>query len=146
METPGDLTNMMVWIITIVIFLSVFLPQMFKIMREYERGVVFRLGKFQSTKGPGLIVLVPFIDKVERVDLRVLTINVDKQEAITKDNVILNVDAITFFRVVDAEKAVIQVERYVGATSLIAQTTLRSVVEIGRASCRERVERSAVAV
>ena len=128
METPGDLTNMMVWIITIVIFLSVFLPQMFKIMREYERGVVFRLGKFQSTKGPGLIVLVPFIDKVERVDLRVLTINVDKQEAITKDNVTLNVDAITFFRVVDAEKAVIQVERYVGATSLIAQTTLRSVV------------------
>src|SRR5690625_6500746 len=81
METPGDLTNMMVWIITIVIFLSVFLPQMFKIMRVYERGVVFRLGKFQSTKGPGLIVLVPFIDKVERVDLRVLTINVDKQRS-----------------------------------------------------------------
>lgn len=128
METPGELTNMLVWIITIVIFLSVFLPQMFKIMREYERGVIFRLGKFQSTKGPGLIVLVPFIDKVERVDLRVLTINVDKQEAITKDNVTLNVDAITFFRVVDAEKAVIQVERYIGATSLIAQTTLRSVV------------------
>src|SRR5690625_2623651 len=116
METPGDLTNMMVWIITIVIYLSVFLPQMIKIMREYEKGVVFQLQQFHTTKVPGLIVLVHFIDKVERVHLRVMTINVDKQEAITKDNVTLNVDAITFFRVVDAEKAVIQVERYVGAT------------------------------
>lgn len=123
-----SLTNSLVWIITIVIFLSVFLPQMFKILREYERGVVFRLGKFQSTKGPGLIVLIPFIDKIERVDLRVLTINVDKQEVITKDNVTVNVDAITFFRVVDAEKAVIQVERYIAATSMLAQTTLRSVL------------------
>ncbi|MFO7798547.1 slipin family protein [Rhodohalobacter sp.] len=128
MDDPGSITNMLVWIITIVIFLSVFLPQMFKIMREYERGVVFRLGKFQATKGPGLIVLIPFIDKIERVDLRVLTINVDKQEVITKDNVTVNVDAITFFRVVDAERAVIQVERYIAATSMIAQTTLRSVL------------------
>jgi len=125
---PSELTNMLVWVITIVIFLSVFLPQMFKIMREYERGVVFRLGKFQSTKGPGLIVLIPFIDKVERVDLRVLTINVERQEVITKDNVTVNVDAITFFRVVDAERAVIQVERYIAATSMLAQTTLRSVL------------------
>ena len=128
MEDAGQLTNLIVWVITIVIFLSVFLPQMFKIMREYERGVVFRLGKFQSTKGPGLIVLIPFIDKVERVDLRVLTINVERQEVITKDNVTVNVDAITFFRVIDAEKAVIQVERYIAATSMIAQTTLRSVL------------------
>lgn len=125
---PSELTNTLVWVITLVIFLSVFLPQMFKIMREYERGVVFRLGKFQSTKGPGLIVLIPFIDKVERVDLRVLTINVERQEVITKDNVTVNVDAITFFRVVDAERAVIQVERYIAATSMIAQTTLRSVL------------------
>ena len=128
MDDPGQLTNMLVWVITIVIFLSVFLPQMFKIMREYERGVVFRLGKFQSTKGPGLIILIPFIDKVERVDLRVLTINVERQEVITKDNVTVGVDAITFFRVVDAEKAVIQVERYIAATSMFAQTTLRSVL------------------
>lgn len=125
---PSELTNMLVWVITLVIFLSVFLPQMFKIMREYERGVVFRLGKFQSTKGPGLIILIPFIDKIERVDLRVLTINVERQEVITKDNVTVNVDAITFFRVVDAERAVIQVERYIAATSMIAQTTLRSVL------------------
>lgn len=128
MDDVGALSNLIVWLITIVIFLSVFLPQMFKILREYERGVVFRLGKFQSTKGPGFIILIPFIDKIERVDLRVLTINVDKQEAITKDNVTVNVDAITFFRVVDAEKAVIQVERYVAATSMLAQTTLRSVI------------------
>jgi regulator of protease activity HflC (stomatin/prohibitin superfamily) len=125
---PSELTNMLVWVITLVIFLSVFLPQMFKIMREYERGVVFRLGKFQSVKGPGLIILIPFIDKVERVDLRVLTINVERQEVITKDNVTVNVDAITFFRVVDAERAVIQVERYIAATSMLAQTTLRSVL------------------
>ena len=128
MGDAGALSNLIIWLITIVIFLAVFLPQMFKILREYERGVVFRLGKFQSVKGPGLIILIPFIDKVERVDLRVLTINVDKQEVITKDNVTVNVDAITFFRVVDAEKAVIQVERYIGATSMIAQTTLRSVL------------------
>lgn len=128
MDDPGALTNLLVWTVTLVVFLSIFLPQMFKILREYERGVVFRLGKFYRTKGPGLIVLIPFIDKVERVDLRVLTINVDKQEAITKDNVTVQVDAITFFRVVDAEKAVIQVERYIAATSMLAQTTLRSVV------------------
>jgi regulator of protease activity HflC (stomatin/prohibitin superfamily) len=128
MDDPGQLTNMLVWVITLVIFLSVFLPQMFKIMREYERAVVFRLGKFQATKGPGLIILIPFIDKVERVDLRVLTINVERQEVITKDNVTVNVDAITFFRVVDAERAVIQVERYIAATSMLAQTTLRSVL------------------
>ncbi|MFU8813020.1 MAG: slipin family protein [Balneolaceae bacterium] len=128
MDDVGALSNLIVWVITIVIFLSVFLPQMFKILREYERGVIFRLGKFQSTKGPGFIILIPFIDKIERVDLRVLTINVDKQEAITKDNVTVNVDAITFFRVIDAEKAVIQVERYIAATSMLAQTTLRSVI------------------
>ncbi len=128
MNDPGVVTNLLVWVVTILVFLSVLLPQMVKIMREYERAVVFRLGKYYMTKGPGLIFLIPFIDKVERVDLRVLTINVAKQEVITKDNVTVNVDAITFFRVVDAEKAVIQVERYIAATSLLAQTTLRSVL------------------
>ena len=118
----------LVWLFTIVVLLIVILPQIFKIMREYERAVVFRLGKFHMSKGPGLIVLIPFIDKIERVDLRVLTINVDTQEAITKDNVTVNVDAITFFRVVDAERAIINVEQYISATSLLAQTTLRSVL------------------
>ena len=123
-----DLSGMAIWVFTIIAVLAILLPQMFKIMREYERGVVFRLGKFHMTKGPGLIVLIPFIDKVERVDLRVLTINVERQEIITKDNVTIHVDAITFFRVIDAERAVIQVEDYIGATSWLAQTTLRSVL------------------
>lgn len=118
----------MTWVIPIIVFAAILLPQMLKILREYERAVVFRLGKYQKTKGPGLIVLIPFIDKIERVDLRVLTINVDKQEVITKDNVTVNVDAITFFRVMDAEQAVIQVEQYIHATSMLAQTTLRSIV------------------
>lgn len=128
MEALDHLSNMLVWFITIFLFLAIILPQMFRIMREYERAVVFRLGKFYMTKGPGLIVLIPFIDKIERVDMRVLTINVDKQEIITKDNVTVNVDAIAFFRVVDAERAVIKVEEYITATTWLAQTTLRSVL------------------
>jgi regulator of protease activity HflC (stomatin/prohibitin superfamily) len=128
MEPSEGLVNSLTWIITIVVLAAVILPQMFKILREYERAVVFRLGKYQKTKGPGLIFLIPFIDKIERVDLRVLTINVDKQEVITKDNVTVNVDAITFFRVMDAEEAIIQVEQYIHATSMLAQTTLRSIV------------------
>lgn len=123
-----NLMNQLTWVIPVVVVAFMLLIQMFKIMREYERAVVFRLGKFMSTKGPGLIFLIPFIDKIQRVDLRVLTINVDKQEVITKDNVTVNVDAITFFRVVDAERAIIQVEKYIHATSMLAQTTLRSIV------------------
>jgi regulator of protease activity HflC (stomatin/prohibitin superfamily) len=128
MENGNQFINSLTWIITIAVLAAIILPQMFKILREYERAVVFRLGKYKGTKGPGLIVLIPFIDKIERVDLRVLTINVDKQEVITKDNVTVNVDAITFFRVIDAEDAVIQVEQYIHATSMLAQTTLRSIV------------------
>lgn len=128
MDTNQEFINTLTWAIPIIVFAAILLPQMLKILREYERAVVFRLGKFQKTKGPGLIILIPFIDKIERVDLRVLTINVDKQEVITKDNVTVNVDAITFFRVMDAEQAVIQVEQYIQATSMLAQTTLRSIV------------------
>lgn len=128
MENNSSLFDTLTWVITIAVLAAILLPQMFKILREYERAVVFRLGKFLKTKGPGLIFLIPFIDKIERVDLRVLTINVDRQEVITKDNVTVHVDAITFFRVIDAEQAVIQVERYIEATSWLAQTTLRSIV------------------
>ena len=128
MESSNQLFDMITWIVTIVVLAAILLPQIFKILREYERAVVFRLGKFHKTKGPGLIMLIPFIDKIERVDLRVLTINVDRQEVITKDNVTVHVDAITFFRVVDAEAATIQVEKYIHATSMLAQTTLRSIV------------------
>jgi len=109
MESSNQLFDMITWIVTIVVLAAILLPQIFKILREYERAVVFRLGKFHKTKGPGLIMLIPFIDKIERVDLRVLTINVDRQEVITKDNVTVLVDAITFFRVIDAEAATIQV-------------------------------------
>lgn len=128
MENNSSLFDTLTWVITLIILAAILLPQMFKILREYERAVVFRLGKFLKTKGPGLIFLIPFIDKIERVDLRVLTINVDRQEVITKDNVTVHVDAITFFRVLDAEQAIIQVERYIEATSWLAQTTLRSIV------------------
>jgi regulator of protease activity HflC (stomatin/prohibitin superfamily) len=116
------------WLITIVVLAVVLVPQMVKILREYERAVVFRLGKFLKVKGPGLVLLIPFIDKIERVDMRVLTINVERQEVITKDNVTVEVDGIVFFRVVDAEKALIQVERYVDATTWLSQTTLRSII------------------
>ncbi|WP_138431046.1 slipin family protein [Fodinibius saliphilus] len=128
MDDTSSFFDTVTWIITIAVLAAILLPQMFKILREYERAVIFRLGKYLKTKGPGLIFLIPFIDKIERVDLRVLTINVDRQEVITKDNVTVHVDAITFFRVVDAEEAIIQVERYIEATSWLAQTTLRSIV------------------
>jgi regulator of protease activity HflC (stomatin/prohibitin superfamily) len=116
------------WPITIVVLVVVLMPQMVRILREYERAVVFRLGKFVRVKGPGLVLLIPFIDKIERVDIRVLTINVERQEVITKDNVTVEVDGIVFFRVVDAEKAIIQVERYVDATTWLSQTALRSII------------------
>ncbi len=128
MDTGEAMFGLLIWVIVLVVLAAVLLPQVIKILREYERAVVFRLGKLHSVKGPGLILLIPFIDKIERVDMRVLTINVDKQEVITKDNVTVNVDAITFFRVMDAEKAIVEVEQYIYATSRIAQTTLRSIV------------------
>ncbi len=128
MDNIESFTSNLVWLIPLILIFWVLVTQVFRILREYERAVVFRLGKFQSTKGPGLILLIPFIDKIQKVDLRVLTINVDKQEVITKDNVTVYVDAITFFRVVNAEAAVIQVEHYIHATSMLAQTTLRSTI------------------
>src|SRR5690606_1445892 len=128
MENAQNFLNNLSWIIPLGVVLFLLLSQRFKSLREYDRAVVFRLGKFQNTKRPGVISLIPFIDKIQRVELRALTINVDKQEVITKDNVTVNVDAITFFRVVDAERAVIQVEKYIHATAMLAQTTLRSIV------------------
>jgi regulator of protease activity HflC (stomatin/prohibitin superfamily) len=128
MPTELQLFEPVVWIITLVILGAILLPQMVRILREYERAVVFRLGKFLKVKGPGFILLIPFIDRIERVDLRVLTINVERQEIITRDNVTVHVDAIVFFRVVNAENAIIQVERYIEATTWLAQATLRSIV------------------
>ncbi|HEY5234353.1 MAG TPA: slipin family protein [Verrucomicrobiae bacterium] len=99
-----------------------------KILREYERGVIFRLGKLQGAKGPGMIFLIPVMDKMVRMDMRVVTIDVPKQEIMTKDNVPATVDAVIYFRVVDPNAAVVKVENFWKATSLIAQTTLRSVL------------------
>jgi regulator of protease activity HflC (stomatin/prohibitin superfamily) len=113
--------------ITVIVVIFV-LPQAIRILREYERGVIFRLGKLQGAKGPGLIFLIPIIDKMVKMDLRVVTIDVPKQEIMTKDNVPATVDAVMYFRVVDPNAAVVKVENFWKATSLIGQTTLRSVL------------------
>jgi regulator of protease activity HflC (stomatin/prohibitin superfamily) len=99
-----------------------------RILKEYERGVIFFLGRFQKVKGPGLIIVIPLIQKMERVDLRVITYDIPTQDVISRDNVTVHVSAVLYFRVVDPERAVIQVEQYFMATSQLAQTTLRSVL------------------
>ena len=104
------------------------LSQMIKILKEYERGVIFFLGRFQRVKGPGLIILVPGIQKMVRVDLRVLVLDVPTQDVISRDNVSVKVNAVIYFRVVDPEKAIIRVENFFEATSQLSQTTLRSVL------------------
>lgn len=116
------------WLIPIVVLGFIVLPSAIRILREYERGVVFRLGKLLRAKGPGIVFLIPIVDRMVRMDLRVITIDVPKQEMMTRDNVPVTVDAVVYFRVVDPEAAVVKVEHYLKASSLIAQTTLRSVI------------------
>jgi regulator of protease activity HflC (stomatin/prohibitin superfamily) len=99
-----------------------------RIMREYERAVMFTLGRFSGVKGPGLIVLIPFVQQIVRVDLRTIVLDVPSQDVISRDNVSVKVNAVLYFRVVDADKAIIQVENFMVATSQLAQTTLRSVL------------------
>ncbi|QJA06765.1 slipin family protein [Thermosulfurimonas marina] len=111
----------------IVLLAIFFLASALKVLKEYERAVVFRLGRFIGVKGPGLIILIPVIDKMVKVDLRVVTLDVPTQEVITRDNVSVKVNAVVYFRVIEPEKAVIQVEDYYYATSQLAQTTLRSI-------------------
>ena len=115
-------------VIVLLIIGLIFLFSSVKVAREYERGVVFRLGRLLGIKGPGLFILIPFIDKAVKVDLRTITLNVPPQEVITRDNVTVKVNAVAYFRVIDAAKAIVQVENYLVATSQIAQTTLRSVL------------------
>src|SRR6201981_2717567 len=122
------LLKLVAWAIPIFVLAAISLPQMIRILREYERGVIFRLGKLIGAKGPGLIFLIPIVDRMVKMDLRVVTIDVAKQEIMTKDNVPATVDAVVYFRVVDPMAAVVKVENYWKATSLIAQTTLRSVL------------------
>jgi regulator of protease activity HflC (stomatin/prohibitin superfamily) len=110
------------------IILLGFVGSAVKVLREYERGVVFTLGRFTGTKGPGLILLVPFVQQMVRVDLRTIVLDVPSQDVISRDNVSVGVNAVVYFRVIDPEKATIQVENYMQATSELAQTTLRSVL------------------
>lgn len=111
----------------IIIIILLFLQASIKIINEYERAVVLRLGKFHKVKGPGLILLIPIIDKMRKIDLRTVTLDVPPQEVITRDNVSIRVSAVVYFRVVDPDKAFLQVEDYYYATSQLSQTTLRSV-------------------
>jgi regulator of protease activity HflC (stomatin/prohibitin superfamily) len=115
-------------LIAVAVFLVVVAASAIRILREYERGVIFRLGRLIDQKGPGLILLVPIIDRMVRVDLRTVTLNIPPQEVITHDNVPARVNAVAYFRVVDANDAVVEVEDYLTATSQISQTTLRSVL------------------
>ena len=119
---------MMTVIFPIVVGLAIILFSAIKILDEYERGVVFTLGRYTGTKGPGLIILIPFIQKMRKVDMRIVVMDVPTQDVISRDNVSVKVNAVVYFRVVDAGKAVLQVEQYYAASSQLAQSTLRSVL------------------
>ena len=112
----------------LLLFLLILVAASVRILREYERGVIFRLGRLIAQKGPGLILLIPFIDQMVRIDLRTVTLNVPPQEVITRDNVTVRVNAVAYFRVIDPNLAITEVENFLLATSQIAQTTLRSVL------------------
>ena len=112
----------------ILIIVLLILSQAVKILREYERGVIFRLGRLVGAKGPGLILLIPIVDRIVRISLRIITMDVPAQEVITKDTVPVKVNAVIYFRVVNPENAIVEIENFVNATSQIAQTTLRSVL------------------
>ncbi len=113
--------------IVVVVFVGLLLAS-FRVLREYERGVVFMLGRFYGVKGPGLIIIIPIIQQMERVDLRTIVMDIPTQDLITRDNVSVKVNAVLYFRVVESDKAIINVEDYMEATGQLAQTTLRSVL------------------
>jgi len=115
-------------VIVIAIIVIILLAASIRIVQEYERGVIFRLGRFVGVRGPGFILLIPFIERMVRIDLRVVTMDVPSQECITVDTVTVKVDAVVYFRVMKPEDAVLNVEQYIRATSLLSQTTLRNVV------------------
>ncbi len=114
-------------IITLVVLVVMFLAASIRVLNEYERGVIFRLGRIIATKGPGLIILIPVIDRMVKVDMRIITMDVPPQDVITRDNVSIKVNAVIYFRVMEANSAVVEVENFLYATSQLAQTTLRSV-------------------
>src|SRR5262249_12863453 len=112
---------------TAAVMLAVFLASGLKVIREYERAVIFRLGRLTAARGPGIIYVIPFIEQMSRLDLRTITLDVPSQDVITRYNVSIKVNAVLYFRVIDAHHAVVEVQNYLYATSQIAQTTLRSV-------------------
>ena len=112
----------------ITIGLAILLPMFIKILREYERAVVFTFGRFTAVKGPGLIIIIPFVQQIERVELRTIAMDVPSQDVISRDNVSVKVNAVLYYRVIDPERAIIQVENFQEATSQLAQTTLRAVL------------------
>jgi regulator of protease activity HflC (stomatin/prohibitin superfamily) len=115
-------------LVAVLLFGFLLLSSMIKIVQEYERGVIFRLGRLVGALGPGLFFLIPGVERMRKVDLRIVTLEVPAQEAITRDNVTVKVNAVVYFRVVDPEEAVVKVLDYIRATSLIGQTTLRSIL------------------
>ena len=117
-----------IFIGVIALLVLILIPMMVKIVPEYERGVIFRLGRLIGAKGPGFFLIIPFVDRLVRVDLRVVTMDVPSQEVITKDNVTVRVNAVVYFRVVDPEASVVRVLDHIRATSQISQTTLRNVL------------------
>ncbi|MEM2910747.1 MAG: slipin family protein [Nitrososphaerota archaeon] len=112
----------------VVMLIIIILSASIKVVREYERGIIFRLGRFVGAKGPGLFFLIPIVDRFVKVDLRTVVVDIPRQKVVTKDNVSVDVDAAVYYRVIDPAKAVLQVENYVAATNLLAQTTLRDVL------------------
>ena len=123
------MTAALIVFVIVVFFVLLYAIAAVKVLREYERAIVFRLGRlFPHPKGPGLIFLIPFVDRMVRVDLRTITLNIPPQEVITKDNVPVRVNAVAYFRIVEPKDAIVQVENFMVATSQIAQTTLRSVL------------------
>src|SRR5919204_57402 len=123
------MTAAIVVLVVVLFLVLLFLISALKVAREYERGIVFRLGRLRSApKGPGLFLLIPIVDRMVKVDLRTITLNIPPQEVITKDNVPVRVNAVAYFRIVEPNAAIVQVENFMVATSQIAQTTLRSVL------------------
>ncbi len=116
-------------IVTVIIIIFI-LSNLIRVLREYERGVIFRLGRLIPVKGPGLIILIPIVDKLVKVSLRLIAMDVEPQDVITRDNVSIKVNAVIYFQVVQADKAIVEVEDYLWATSQLAQTTLRSVLGV----------------
>ena len=120
--------DVLIFLIAAVILLIILIVAAVKVVQEYERGVIFRLGRLQGAKGPGIFLIIPLVDRMIKVDLRVVTLDIPTQEAITRDNVTVRVNAVAYFRVLDPSNAIVQVEDYHRATWQIAQTSLRSVL------------------